>query len=153
MTDNGLAALAAALPHDRGPFWDEYQPSPFVHESVFNRERYAAAILGERGVFLADGHPPEIEGYYRVLDDAVKMRVEIEEQAATIAGLRAENQRLQESFIRQHDCDHSPCIDDADALRAVEKAARLLADNPEDTLSFEERWDALRAALATAKEI
>jgi len=41
------------------------------------------------------------------------------EQAAEIATLRAANERLQESFIRQRDCDHSPCIEEADTLRAA----------------------------------
>ena len=48
MTDNDprIAALAEALPPDFGPFWDELpQPAPFVHETEFNREKFAAAIL------------------------------------------------------------------------------------------------------------
>jgi hypothetical protein len=55
--DRGLAALAAALDRDWTPFWDETQPAPFVHESTFNRERFAAALLGDCGVFWPDGAP------------------------------------------------------------------------------------------------
>jgi hypothetical protein len=71
------------------------------------------SALGERGVFLPEGHPLGVE---EAIAQGQRM---LAERDATIAALRAENQRLQESFIRQHDCDHSPCIDDADALRAA----------------------------------
>jgi hypothetical protein len=53
MTDNGLAALAAAMtdlfPAVQRDWW------PFTPEQA------AAAILGERGVFLPDGHPLGVE--------------------------------------------------------------------------------------------
>ena len=50
MTDNGLAALAAALDH-AGLVW-----------SPEGRRYYSLAILGERGVFLPDGLGPVMVG-------------------------------------------------------------------------------------------
>jgi len=93
MTDNGLAALAAALgeykagiigtfsiPQSAAPRWDD--------RSIEDREAWitgatddAAAILGERGVFLLDGtcgHEEEYLGYWRATNEAL----------ATIAALR-----------------------------------------------------------------
>lgn len=53
MTDNGLAALAAALQHAETPVGATYPPiGPYIAR--------AAAILGERGVFLPDGLPESV---------------------------------------------------------------------------------------------
>jgi len=88
MTDNGLAALAAALIHsDLMRRYREYalraNPGMMSEESLFVLARdWAAAILGERGVFLPDGRP----GEWMTLADGTET---IREQAATIATLRA----------------------------------------------------------------
>jgi len=71
MTDNGLAALAAAL-HAIHP-----GPRPWV--GGLTDEEFAVAILGERGVFLPDGLDAEFDFLARINA----------EQAATIATLRA----------------------------------------------------------------
>ena len=68
MTDNGLAALAAAL----------YAGDDALR-SMAEARGAAAAILGERGLFLPDGH-----GLCGIQD-----AMTITEQAATIATLRA----------------------------------------------------------------
>ena len=76
MTDNGAAALAAAL--IKGSYLNG---SWFDHE-----EECAAAILGERGAFLPDGdcgHSPE---WAQMANGALDIA---EEQAATIANLNA----------------------------------------------------------------
>ena len=133
MTDNGLAALAAALgeykagiigtfsiPQSAAPRWDD--------RSIEDREAWitgatddAAAILGPRGVFLPDGVCNHI-GLINALKD----------NAATIATLRAALDGL------------------------VEAAAETVAawDEPENyRLRIWPRVEAaLRAALATAKE-
>ena len=75
MTDNGLAALAAAL-HDIHP-----GPRPWV--GGLTAEEFAAAILGPRGVFLPDGLPRPTASVMQAYEDGV------ESQAATIAALRA----------------------------------------------------------------
>jgi hypothetical protein len=130
MTDNGLAALAAALPDDFGPFWDEEPISePDDHgirayRADLNRERFAAAILGERGVFLPDGAP---DYGLAAHDDAWAT---MDAQAATIATLRAAMDGL------------------------VEPLGEWLIEMMERNLTPAEAtlYDALRAALATAKE-
>ena len=70
MTDNGLAALAAALVDHLG----DAQAASYI---------YARAILGPRGVFLPDGTVPSDIGMSWVPTAAW------EEQAATITALRA----------------------------------------------------------------
>ena len=130
MTDNGLAALAAALgeykagiigtfsiPQSAAPRWDD--------RSIEDREAWitgatddAAAILGERGVFLLDGVCNHI-GLINALKD----------NAATIAALRA---ALKEAAHVHHVTTHSSIVAFADC------------DQP-----FCQR---VRAALATAKE-
>ena len=68
MTDNGLAALAAAL-----PLWMTERGAPDLAETI------AATILGPRGVFLPDGLDAEFDFLARINA----------EQALTIATLRA----------------------------------------------------------------
>jgi len=141
MTDNGLAALAAAL----APLLPQHQEGSggYPHQSSHRTwtvydfmppDTLAAAILGECGVFLPDGLPPEIEGYYRVLDDAVKMRIEIEEQAATIATLRA-------------------ALDAGATLLGYMDYGRMRVGGDEANRAYLAAWRAARAALATAREV
>ena len=88
MTDNGLAALAAAL-QEADDSWNQM-------ESTDGRWRdfIAAAILGERGVFLPDGLPHDCQTSIRLnqgmAETNERLASEITEQAATIATLRAQ---------------------------------------------------------------
>jgi len=74
MTDNGLAALAAALERVA------MRPSGL---SIASYEEHAAAILDPRGVFLPDGHPLGVE------DAIAQGQQMLAERDATIATLRA----------------------------------------------------------------
>jgi hypothetical protein len=79
MTDNGLAALAAAMElHFRPP---DAPPGGSYTMETYRRD--AAAILGERGVFLPDGLPDYNIAYAAGVEDGKG------EQAAEIATLRA----------------------------------------------------------------
>ena len=70
------------------------------------------------------------------------------EAKGEIDTLRAENERLQKSFVRQRDCDHSPCIDEADALRAALTIADTTAANLHDEIrKRDEAIATLRAAM------
>ena len=118
MTDNedrGLAALAAAL-HAIHP-----GPRPWV--GGLTDDEFAAAILGERGVFLPDGMPTPTAYQKRVVRVA-------RERDATIATLRAALDGLVEPLGEW----------------LIEMMERNLTP-AEATL-----YDALRAALATTKE-
>ena len=91
MTDNGHAALAAAL-HAQMPWrYDTYEPEDEI--GPINSRLDAAAILGERGVFLPDGLPHDCQTSIRLnqgmAETNERLASEITEQAATIATLRA----------------------------------------------------------------
>jgi len=88
MTDNGLAALAAAL-HEANIDCDY---SRKFDQKVCDggdgpHSIAAAAILGERGVFLPDGGE---------LPAILNLSVRVHDQAATIATLRAALDRVRE---------------------------------------------------------
>jgi hypothetical protein len=77
MTENrGLSALAAAL---------ELAPTRTPEIKWKTNMEYAAAILGERGVFLPDGLDPT-DDYAEIIDRWVKIA---ENKERTIATLRA----------------------------------------------------------------
>ena len=113
MSDNGLVALAAAL-HAIHP-----GPRPWV--GGLTDDEFAAAILGERGVFLSDG---------QVGLDNLGYQQGLRHGAAEIATLRAALDGLREPLGEW----------------LIEMMERNLTP-AEATL-----YDALRAALATAKE-
>jgi hypothetical protein len=115
MTDNGLAALAAAL----------YAGDDALR-SMAEARGAAAAILGERGLFLPDGH-----GLCGIQD-----AMTITEQAATIATLRAALDRLACYADAASDCPYP--------MHDPEKCDHRYILREEATLA--------RAALATAKE-
>jgi hypothetical protein len=127
MTDNGLAALTAAL-------WRPYDPpndrtgqcNVCGDDGIANFEAKdaAAAILGERGVFLPNGLDPFL-GEHMVQQYA--------NQAATIATLRAANAEA-DSIIEKH----------------IIRLARYFWHNGGHIETFANE---ARAALATAKEI
>jgi hypothetical protein len=124
MTDNGLAALATTLVEIDVKSIDDWW--------TWEPTKLAAAILGPRGVFLPDGDCGHVEGRYESLYRSSQTAIEMLRrdnrlQQTEIATLRAENNRLQESFLRQRDCDHSDCIDEADTLRAALDGLRPLA--------------------------
>jgi len=127
MTDNGLAALAAAL-HAIHP-----GPRPWV--GGLTDDEFAAAILGERGVFLPDGMPVPLgnlteEEIVAAFKSGYLVPRPPAEQAATIATLRAAMDGL------------------------VEPLGEWLIEMMERNLTPAEAtlYDALRAALATTKE-
>ena len=139
MTDNGLAALAAAL-QEADDSWNQM-------ESTDGRWRdfIAAAILGERGVFLPDGA--------KVRRNAIMVEqdAEIARQAATIATLRADAYATIDLLAN--------ALSEIATLRAaldglVEPLGEWLIEMMERNLTPAEAtlYDALRAALATAKE-
>jgi hypothetical protein len=79
---NGLAALAAALHTARVGCYTDYRGDWACDGRAGTHGPNAAAILGERGVFLPDGvcgHEEEYLGYWRATNEAL----------ATIAALRA----------------------------------------------------------------
>jgi len=115
MTDNGLAALAAALDQviDDGFYYDDlYKTRPAED---------ATAILGERGVFLADGLPDYNIAYAAGVEDGKG------EQAAEITRLRAALDGL------------------------VEAAGAVLASNALDPDEFLALDRGILAALAAAR--
>ena len=141
MTDNGLAALAAAL-----PLWMTERGAPDLAETI------AATILGPRGVFLPDGLDAEFDFLARINA----------EQALTIATLRAALDGLVEAADFRASVEfekgwHGPDLllgiafwmDKQDDRREAEwdtPAARSVQTDVR-------RWaEALRAALATARE-
>jgi len=73
MTDNGLAALAAALHHYRGTceLWTIPEAACPIDHRVD-----AAAILGERGVFLPEGLGPVMVGMAK---EIAALRVALED--------------------------------------------------------------------------
>jgi hypothetical protein len=127
MTDNGLAALAAAL---HRAFTEKPYEYADGHVAPVLRDDAAAAILGERGVFLPEGdcgHEEEYLGYWRATNEAL----------ATIATLRAALDGL--------------------VAAAEEVVASAESYSSEDRwgiypLGLFAETAALRAALATAKE-
>jgi hypothetical protein len=128
--DPRTAPLVAALPPDFGPFWDELpQPAPFVHETEFNRERFAAAILAA----LPDGWtlvPNDETKFHR--DMSHSLATFADEQADTIATLRADVERERERvFVIAGQARENEAEREIDTLRAaldglVEAADRLL---------------------------
>ena len=162
MTDNGLAALAAAMtdlfPAVQRDWW------PFTPEQA------AAAILGERGVFLADGHPLGVEdaiaqGQARiaalnarivdlnaeVLDrmdqwyrDSLARDELARQQNGKIATLRAALDATTEALWDACDC---PYHGQDDAHRKVLDNHQPYCNVAQDPIN-----SLLRAALATAKE-
>jgi hypothetical protein len=143
MDDRGLAALAAAL--------HSVNVSPHTEETDPQFAEWAAAILGERGVFLPDGLP---HGYDPLTDDEMAELIEnpmlvhlydahrLVAALATIATLRAALGDVLSSehiaLVLQMERNYS----EGNAYRPVIAAGfvsvRLAAD--------------LSAALATAKE-
>jgi hypothetical protein len=164
MTDNGLAALAAALEAPllmRGVRF--YGPIP--PEPLSDLDMVAAAILGERGVFLPDGllrvevtsdratcnHIGQA-ATIRDLRDKLAVDDEIipslgerlETALATIATLRAALDGVQaiiDEPLSVH--DHTFDVDGKAPVELVRMGAEVAA---------EDFRGALRAALATAKE-
>jgi len=130
MSDNGAAALASIL-HDTygcritcrgGRLANDRHPS---HAEAYLDT--AAAILGERGVFLPDG-----------LDAAFDFLARTNaEQAAEIATLRAALDGL---------------VEVAEAYTTALDADLYRPGTPEDWWNREAALAALRSALATAKE-
>ena len=90
MTDNGLAALAAALHHYRGTceLWTISEAACPIDHRVD-----AAAILGEHGVFLPEGLPEIVENMEDAYHEALALR------GATIATLRAALDGLVADFV------------------------------------------------------
>ena len=138
MTDNGLAALTERLveveeskikgecisdacDHDEDD--PEHQPTGWVGCGD------AAAILGERGVFLPDGLPRPTASVMQAYEDGV------ESQAATIAALRAALDGLVVAAEVACEC--------YEGFRSDGTLAPLLTGT---------QIAALRAALATTKE-
>jgi hypothetical protein len=149
VTDNGLAALAAAL--------YSVNVSPHTEETDPQFAEWAAAILGERGVFLPDGRFPE--GKYpdgsivvSVAESASFIEDEYPdeiayiqaEQAATIATLRAVEKAA--LVIAKMDPWYQ---DPDDGWVCVFCGTRPITGQQHDS---ECSWEVLRAALATAKE-
>jgi hypothetical protein len=124
MTDNGLAALAAAL----------YAGDDALR-SMAEARGAAAAILGERGLFLPDGH-----GLCGIQD-----AMTITEQAATIATLRAALDATTEALWDACDC---PYHGQDDAHRKVLDNHQPYCNVAQDPIN-----SLLRAALATAREV
>jgi len=137
MTDNGLAALAAALERVA------MRPSGL---SIASYEEHAAAILDPRGVFLPDGHPLGVEEA-------------IAQGQARIAALDARVVDLNAEVLDRMDQWHRDSLARDElarqqngkiaTLRAALEAARLelIQDVDPDAVI-----DAIDAALATAKE-
>ena len=139
MTDNGLAALAAAMtdlfPAVQRDWW------PFTPEQA------AAAILGERGVFLADGHPLGVE------DAIAQGQARIAALNARIVDLNAEVLDRMDQWYRDS------LARDELARQQNGKIATLRAALEEARLWLMEDVDpdavitAIDAALATAREV
>jgi hypothetical protein len=149
--DRGLAALAAALhPHICGPV---------VHVCG----NAAAAILGERGVFLPDGHPLGVEEA-------------IAQGQARIAALDARIVDLNAEVLDRMDQWHRDSLARDElarqqnrkiaALRAALDLVVAAAEAVQECCAVEESWGgpeqcayhitlraAFRAALATAKDV
>jgi hypothetical protein len=80
-TPEQVAQMTEALPADFSPFWDELpQPAPFVHETEFNWQRYAAAILATL--------PDDWCGHIGVEEAIAQGQRMLAERDATIARLR-----------------------------------------------------------------
>jgi hypothetical protein len=136
MTDNGLAALAAALHlvYCRG--------NAPMHSAP---DHSAAAILGPRGVFLPNGDCGHV-GWPGVTF--------LQDQAATIAALRAD---LDSESMERADAERTIATLRA-ALDGLVKASEWLsASAPSKPTAFQAKVTAsrladFRAALARAKE-
>jgi hypothetical protein len=112
MTDNGLAALAAALYHVTLDEDDEGFDGEAGWQFHGSRDDLAAAILGPRGVFLPDGlRSVEIYNHWAAL---------LDDQAATIATLRAALDGLVAAAERHYQQGSNAS---ADALRVALAAA------------------------------
>ena len=149
MTDNGAAALAAALHPMSCGVW---------HVNGIERcKTDAAAILGERGVFLPDGDcghdPTHRERCHNYDPDAVIAHALAvnDEQAATIATLNAAHEKTAEALV----IAVQQALAAEDHIATLRAALELVVAEP-----FWSNWghhanpalDAARAALATAKE-
>lgn len=144
MTDNGLAALAAAL-HDAECSRKRRRPLPSAtHEDLVMADRLhmarhetlAAAILAGGAVFLPDGLTDDRIGLLanmnRLAEANADYGAEIDRQAATIATLRA----ALDGLVKAAEVTVGRFLDTPASLAGVHVAA--LND--------------LRAALAAAKE-
>jgi hypothetical protein len=137
MSDNGLAALAAALREFRArPDWAGF----------WTPEQEAAAILGPNGVFLPDGPREEYAELYGWVADA---STRIDRDAATIAALRAALDGLVEAADPALAWMAEKCVPDG-AEYAAE--GHLFSLSIGELNEGEAIRDALRAALAKAKE-
>jgi hypothetical protein len=144
MTDNGLAALAAAL----APLLPQHQEGSggYPHQSSHRTwtvydfmapEALAAAILAGGAVFLPDG---KCGHSLTAIED---LMTEIEQRDATIATLRAELEAWRHPDV----APSTPLALELATLRAIEKAARAACDNAYRDRADPETMDALRAAL------
>jgi len=129
MTDNGRAALAAAL----APLLPRHQEGSggYPHQSSYRTwtvydfmapDALATAILGPRGVFLPEGLGPVMVG-----------------MAKEIAALRAALEKVEHSHPGER--------------RPIHAVGRVVAAwEADDIWEMNEAMPALRAALAAAKE-
>jgi hypothetical protein len=168
MTDNGLAALAERLPC---PDANRDEPDEGCGHGLY--EECAAAIIGERGVFLPDGLPQPPEGTRLILaaSDLLGQFGTRTDDGRTIAGSWGEPN--ENGWYTPTFTSHAPAIITEQAatiatLRAALEDAGYLADSAKhltDHLASEhpdwycEDMDTtqhfaakVRAALAAAKE-
>jgi len=148
--DNGLAALAAALEtvmrdsvaRVGGPYAALGSPEVTIK---FDRPAFAAAILGERGVFLPDGHPLGVE------DAIAQGQARIAALNARIVDLNAEVLDRMDQWYRDSLARDELARQQNGKIATLRAALVGLVEAAEDILRGDEH-DALRAALATAKE-
>ena len=135
MTDNGLAALAAAL-HAIHP-----GPRPWV--GGLTDEEFAAAILGERGVFLPDGLPHDCETSMTINED-------LAQRLAEIARLRTLNLDLIDAGITLRAALDG--LGEAAYMDRPPTGSRPVPWTPVKKREWEAWARRIRAALAAAKE-
>jgi len=143
MTDNGAAALAAAL--------RDIHPGPRPWPGGMTSIECAAAILGPRGVFLPDGHPLGVE------EAIAQGQARIAALNARIVDLNAEvldrmDQWYRDSLARDELArqQNGKIATLRAALDGLVEAAGWHLDNANRPNEGHVR---LRAALATAKEM
>jgi len=127
MTDNGLAALAAAL-HAIHP-----GPRPWV--GGLTDDEFAAAILGERGVFLPDGMPVPLgnlteEEIVAAFKSGYLVPRPPAEQAATIATLRAAMDGLVEAWENAKRTKASAMHDVGGVIAVVDEILATAKETP-----------------------
>ena len=133
--------------------YDTYEPEDEI--GPINSRLDAAAILGERGVFLPDGLPHDCQTSIRLnqgmAETNERLASEITEQAATIATLRAQY-AAQLNLTIEANSTIATLRAAMDGL--VEPLGEWLIEMMERNLTPAEAtlYDALRAALATTKE-